>query len=243
MSTGCGVWCVGYRRCLMRNTFLLPLFPLNVVLYPGMLLPLHIFEPRYRIMLQKCLAEEGKFGVVLIEHGKPEDDIAHPCKIGTIGKIMQVQKLERGEMYVWVLGTERFEIESYYLTADEYLMGRIRLLTDTPLDPLLSSVRLQTLVQSFQTYLDLLTTLNDKDRATVHMELANDPAHFSFQIAATLDIALAEKQKLLELDNVQERLATEQAILERETDYLRRLLASMRMRIQHLPWGGEVNLN
>jgi len=227
----------------VSNTFLLPLFPLNVVLYPGMILPLHIFEPRYRLMLQKCLSEEGRFGVVLIEHGTPEDDIAHPRKIGTIGKIMQVQKLDRGEMYIWVLGTERFEIVSYFLTADEYLMGRIRTLSDTSADPLLSTVRLQTLLQSFQTYLDLLTTLNDKDPATVHTELAHDPTHFSYQIAATLDIALAEKQKLLELDNVQERLATEQAILERETDHLRRLLDSMRLRTQHLPWGGEVSLN
>ncbi|MEZ4622859.1 MAG: LON peptidase substrate-binding domain-containing protein [Caldilineaceae bacterium] len=101
----------------------LPLFPLkNVVLFPGMVLPLHIFEPRYREMINRCIDEQLPFGVVLIEEGTEIGEAATPHRIGTGAKIIRVERLEDGRMNITALGTERFQIQEVhhdraYLTA------------------------------------------------------------------------------------------------------------------------------
>jgi Lon protease-like protein len=89
----------------------IPLFPLNTVLFPGMPLPLHIFEERYKEMIGRCIQESLPFGVVLVqeeisESGPP----AKPHAIGCTAEIAQVQPLEEGRMLIMTIGRERFRI-------------------------------------------------------------------------------------------------------------------------------------
>src|SRR3954453_11337770 len=86
----------------------IPLFPLNTVLFPGMPLPLHIFEPRYREMIGACVRDERPFGVVLIKEGREVGEAAMPFEVGTLAKIVGVERLDDGRMNVVTVGTDRF---------------------------------------------------------------------------------------------------------------------------------------
>ena len=105
----------------------LPLFPLRTVLFPGMALPLHIFEERYRLMIGRCMEERSPFGVVLIRSGEEVGAAAEPHDIGTTARIASVQRLEDGRMNLVALGEQRFRIlqldnSGPYLAGDvEYL--------------------------------------------------------------------------------------------------------------------------
>ena len=89
----------------------LPLFPLNLVLFPGMDLPLHIFEERYRDMIGECLENDAPFGVVLIKNGPEVGARADPERIGTSTRILRSEILDQGRMNIMTRGQQRFEIE------------------------------------------------------------------------------------------------------------------------------------
>src|SRR5512135_482766 len=103
----------------------LPLFPLNTVLFPGQVLPLHIFELRYQQMIRRCLAEDLPFGVVLIRKGREVDDeAAEPHVVGTVARIIESTHLGDGTMNIVTVGTERFRIQR--LMHDQpYLLGEV----------------------------------------------------------------------------------------------------------------------
>lgn len=82
----------------------LPLFPLNTVLFPGMALRLHIFEPRYRLMVADCLANGGLFGVVLIRSGREVGEPAVPHSVGTTAHISGAERLPDGRLNIEVFG-------------------------------------------------------------------------------------------------------------------------------------------
>jgi Lon protease-like protein len=135
----------------------LPLFPLNVVLFPHMALPLHIFEPRYRQMIGDCLEEGHSFGVVAIREGS-ETGPATPYDVGTLAKIVRIDRLDDGRMNLLVMGASRFEIVQ---TADDrsYLRGQIRLIPEAG-DDLDSTARLtETTAITFRAYSNLLHEL------------------------------------------------------------------------------------
>src|SRR5260370_10948037 len=102
----------------------LPLFPLNTVLFPGMALPLHIFEPRYRLMIEECLNTGGAFGIVLISSGREVGEPAVPHSVGTTAHISGVERLPDGRFNIEIIGQQRFHIVS--LENDQaYLTGTI----------------------------------------------------------------------------------------------------------------------
>ena len=109
----------------------IPLFPLNVVLFPGMPLPLHIFEERYKAMVADCIRDNRPFGVVMIEEGSAEYGApARPVAIGCTAEIAQVQPLDEGRMFIITVGRERFRIVR--LDYDKpYLVGTV---APAPLD-------------------------------------------------------------------------------------------------------------
>jgi len=89
----------------------LPLFPLNSVLFPGLALHLHIFEERYKRMIEYCIAQDQSFGVVLIKRGMEAlGPIAEPYSIGCSARIHNIQKLDQGKMNIIIIGEERFKI-------------------------------------------------------------------------------------------------------------------------------------
>ena len=106
-------------------TYELPLFPLNTVLFPGMPLPLHVYEERYREMVQVCLDEKRPFGVVLIRSGVAEGGpLADPYDVGCVADIVEVQRLEDGRLLIMAVGQERFRIVSLNHSLP-YLVGEV----------------------------------------------------------------------------------------------------------------------
>ena len=91
----------------------LPLFPLNTVLFPGMQLKLHIFEERYKLMINNCIETNEPFGVVLIKEGREVlGPVATPYPVGCTAAISEVQRLPLGRMNITAVGQRRFRIKS-----------------------------------------------------------------------------------------------------------------------------------
>src|SRR5258708_5573285 len=88
----------------------LPIFPLNTVLFPNALLPLHIFEPRYKQMISDCLEKKSLFGVALIEEGPESGGVARPFKRGCLARILETKRLKNGRMNLLTIGQGRFQI-------------------------------------------------------------------------------------------------------------------------------------
>src|SRR2546421_4823703 len=102
----------------------LPLFPLGEVLFPGMMLPLHIFEPRYRLMIRRCVSEKIPFGVVLITRGQEVGPGAEFFNVGTTARITRVQRADDGRLYIASVGESRFRV--LQTNNDQpYLQGQI----------------------------------------------------------------------------------------------------------------------
>src|SRR5437762_1771210 len=111
----------------------IPIFPLNIVLFPGQVLPLNIFEERYKEMLQRCLSEGIGFGVALIKQGRAErGPPATPFSIGTIAQIMQVDEQQAGNFAVFCRGQNRFRISSLERNTTSYLQAEVEIFPDEP---------------------------------------------------------------------------------------------------------------
>ncbi len=200
----------------------LPLFPLNTVLFPQARLPLQIFEPRYREMIERCLAEDLAFGILLIKEGDEVGAAALPHVIGTIARIVDVARLADGRMNIIVAGITRFELLERS-TDRAYLTGSIRLLSDENVDLKKAERAARRVAQLFQSYAHALRKITemDDDSTKEELQLAKDPTVLSYAIAASLPISLLDKQALLATATTIQRLQREVAILERELELLR----------------------
>jgi Lon protease-like protein len=199
----------------------LPLFPLNVVLFPHMPLPLHIFEPRYRQMIAECLEEGHSFGVVAIREGT-ETGPATPYDVGTLAKIVRIDRLDDGRMNLLVMGASRFTIVR---TAEDrpFLRGEIQIIPETG-DDLDETARLtETTALSFRQYSNLLRELvgQQPDEAEPPME----PELLSYLIAAALNLQVPEKQTLLAESRTDARLLLELRLLRKEIALLKQMVS------------------
>lgn len=105
----------------------MPLFPLNTVLFPGMPLSLHIFEERYKQMMNTCISEKIPFGVVLISEGvEAQGPLATPHMMGCTARITQVQPLGQGRMNLVAVGEERFRVLNLDRDSQAYLVGEVQ---------------------------------------------------------------------------------------------------------------------
>ncbi len=193
---------------------LLPLFPLpNVVLFPGVLLPLHIFEPRYRALTADVLDSDRRLGMVLLQPGwEPDYDGKPPIfPIGCSGVIVHAARLEDGRYNILLRGLDRFRI----VTEDHalpYRRATVEILLDPPLgdheQSALSDLRAKLAALLGASYADPLSSMPDAD--LVHT------------LAQSLDLEPLEKQALLERDNLCLRAQSLVELLE-----MKQLLAKM----------------
>jgi Lon protease-like protein len=208
---------------------LLPLFPLTTVLFPEMLLPLHIFEPRYRLLVRRSMDDDRPFGVILIRSGQEVGAIAEPHRIGTEAKIMAFSPLSDGRSYIVVRGGRRFALEQTVPDAEPYLVGRVRYLEEHVGDR--APDRAAVAVEAYGQYLVAVMAVTDDargDRALVDELALVSPQEAAYRIAASLAVDASERQRLLELPSDAERLEAEKNLLERETTLLRDLLVRLR---------------
>lgn len=216
----------------------MPLFPLEVVLFPGGVLPLHIFEQRYRLMIQYCLDNDRLFGIVLIKKGTEVDEDAEPYLVGTAVKIIEVDRFEDGRMNLITLGQHRFEIMKTRRDLP-YLVGQVKMLEEDDTEPLEDpEMRAVRAIQLYRTYESLLAKLIPQWK--VADEIPTVPDHLSYQIATRLQIPLTDKQQLLETLSVHQLLDREIELLERENRRLKISLLARRSFEKHdtnmSPW-------
>ena len=187
----------------------LPLFPLNVVLYPGMPLPLRVFEERYKQMMNRCLEGDMTFGVVLIKSGKEVGGAAVPFEIGTVARIMDVVPQGGGRMLVSAVGEEVFRIVGIQQITP-YMVGSIEVLErrEEPVPEELTT----RVARHFTTYRSLLASLRGMGEGTV--DLDENPERLSYTVAAELMTGTREKQGLLETSSATVRLEEELKLLQ-----------------------------
>src|SRR5215469_9822329 len=201
---------------------MLPLFPLGAVLYPGMLLPLHIFEERYRQLVRDLLdvAEPRQFGVIAIRKGRETgiDGVHSLYEIGCVATLRRVDRHEDGRFDIVAVGTRRFRLLALDQTRP-YLQGEVEMLAEEPADPAAAGPAVRVIQAAFREYLDALTEWGG---ATVRLEeLPGEPSLLSFLVAAAVVIDLPERQALLTEPDTLRRLAAERVLLSRETAMLR----------------------
>lgn len=196
----------------------MPLFPLNVVLFPGMVLPLHIFEPRYREMINRCIDENIPFGVVMIKEGAEvgAGEVV-PHSTGTAARIAKVERLDDGRMNITVVGTQRFKILQLDRSRN-YLQARV---AQFPVvnGGTRSAVELVQKVRP--KVLEYVETLAEASRTDLKLDrLPEDPTTLAFLVAIALQVNNETKQKLLELPGIPEMLDRERYLLSWEIKLL-----------------------
>jgi len=168
----------------------IPLFPLNVVLFPGEQLPLHIFEPRYRRMVRECLEAKSPFGMLL---ALPNGVV----RVGCTAEIVDVVKrYEDGRMDILTVGREPFRILELF-TDDPLLHGHIDYLEDH--DPPLEAPSRQRLIEAYETCHTLLFSEIPRNFE------GTAPEQLAYAVAAALPLDLLWRQQILELRSEAER--------------------------------------
>ena len=132
-----------------------PLFPLNTVLFPQARLPLQIFEPRYREMIDRCLKEDLAFGVLLIKEGAEVGGPATPYQIGTVARIVDSARSPDGKMNIVVAGIMRFKLLEQF-NDHSYMTGRIELLADENINLNVVERDARHVTQAFKDYVALV---------------------------------------------------------------------------------------
>ncbi len=181
----------------------LPLFPLPLVLFPGMALPLHIFEPRYRQLLADCLEGDRRFGIARLGEGFAEVELPAGT-VGCIAEIVNTEALPDGRSNIVVRGAERFAIVSFASSRHPYQVCRAEVVEDdfeigAELDALAARVR-----DVFRRVARAARTLADDPDPVP--ELPEDAAGLSFAVASMIDIDLDARQALLASRSPSERL-------------------------------------
>ena len=205
----------------------LPLFPLNIVLFPGGYLPLHIFEERYRLMIRHCLAGDRRFGVVLISSGSEVGEPAVPETVGTIAKIDEERTLEDGRMLIGVKGEQRFRIVEIveqvpYITAEVLLLE-----DDIPSDveeSLIADVR-----QAAKEHLQMLMALQGEWGQP--SSPPTDPTQLRYAVGSQLQGEVIGKQGVLEAEGNLDALRLALRLLNEESAALKERLRDMMGRL------------
>jgi ATP-dependent Lon protease len=186
----------------------IPLFPLpNVVLFPGMVLPLHIFEPRYKTMFRETLEKQGSFGIQYCPNSA--DDCSVPFSVGTTVQVLEWEQLKEGRFNLLVLGKARFQVKAYDYSKP-YLQGAVHWLQESREDSWqLFEDESQALIDDvrhlFTESVRLMHKILKTD--TVYPVLPESPELLAYFIAQQLKINLPQQQEILETPTAKERLS------------------------------------
>ena len=187
----------------------LPLFPLDVVLFPGIPLPLHIFEPRYKEMIGECLSQHRTFGVVrVVEQGLAE--VGCTAEITTV-----VKEYPDGRLDIVTEGRRRFEVVRVNQERS-FLQAEVLMIDDEPGTPPQADTS-----RAIRLHSELLAIAGAKQDLS-----AADPTLLSFYLAGSLPLDLEFKQKLLSLRSEPERLSLLISYLETVIPNLRRAVTA-----------------
>jgi Lon protease-like protein len=182
----------------------LPMFPLGTVLFPHAVLPLHIFEERYRALVETCLRGDGRFGVVLIERGYEVGGGDTRFAVGTVARIVEAARTPDGRYLLATVGTERFRIKKWldddpFPRAEIDVIGEPKRVAD---DAITRRTEVQRLLGRV---LAMSAELGERAAPVDSAQLDDDPVRASFEAAAVAPIGPLDAQRLLELDDPRQR--------------------------------------
>jgi Lon protease-like protein len=219
-------------------TDMLPLFPLGTVLYPGLMLPLHIFEARYRQLVRDLLEgnEPRCFGVIAIRKGRETgvDGVSGLYEIGCTATLREVTEHEDGRFNLVTVGTQRFRLGQLDHDSRPYLRGEVELLGEDTGEEMAAGLAAQAVQRAFREYLDALATARET-RVSVP-DLPDEPAALSYLVAATMVVDLSVRQALLAEPDALGRLTAERTLLSRETMMLRSLTSAPAPDLRYSPY-------
>lgn len=183
----------------------LPLFPLPVVLFPGVPLPLHIFEPRYRQLLTDISLGKNLFGLAYFDPSTSVNEVPPAGHIGCVAEVTETQTFPDGRSNILTIGVIRYRIESYVERGDPYLVAQVTFFEDEEEDEGLLTASAKDVADTFTRIAQAVRTIND-ERATLPDISDTEPQRLSFLVAAAMEIEADVKQELLELRSTSERL-------------------------------------
>ncbi len=198
------------------------MFPLGTVLFPHAQIPIHVFEPRYRKMVEDCLGGDGDFGIVLIERGHEVGGGDTRFGVGTLAHIVQAARIPDGRWMLAAVGTRRLRVTEW-LPDDPYPRAHVTLL-----DEVAPSGKVEAQIREVEQALRRVHALRTElgVPAVADISLADDPARAGFEAAALAPIGPLDAQSLLELDDVAARLEQLLALLHDEANVLEFRLSS-----------------
>lgn len=203
----------------------MPLMPLHTVLFPGMPMPLVLWETRYLRMAEYCLENDSPFGVVLIQEGSEVgEELAETHQVGTTAEIAHYRD-EGDHAAVMVVGRKRFRLIEVF-EQGPYPEAEVELLSECEGSGV-SPEFLDEIRSLFAEEIDLILQLLGFEG--VEMEIPAEADKLSYMIAAHLRLPLEAKQQLLETDRCSERLAWELEQVHKERQEYRMLLAARRL--------------
>jgi Lon protease-like protein len=197
----------------VRGVRELPLFPLPLVLFPGVPLPLHVFEERYRRLLADVRVSNNLFGLSYFD---PNDagSLERP-EVGHVGcatEVVEVQPLPDGRSNILTVGVVRYRIDDYVESGEPYLVARVEFFEDEEGDAPVLSKRAAEVAEMFTRIARAMRSIND-ERGDLPALPLEDPERLSFLVAAVVEMEADAKQQLLELRSTAERLRRVYALL------------------------------
>ena len=189
----------------VRGVHELPLFPLPVVLFPGMPMPLHIFEPRYRQMLEDIRAGNSLFGLSYFDSSSTENDMPPAGHVGCVAEVTETQALADGRSNILAVGVIRYRAEGYVERGDSYLVVRPEFFEDEDEDAEVLAKQSKKVAAMFMRVANSIRIIND-ERGNLPDISDTEPQRLSFLVAAAMEIEAEAKQELLELKSTSERL-------------------------------------
>lgn len=203
------------------------MFPLGGVLFPSVVLPLHVFEPRYREMVEHCLAGDSEFGVVLIARGSEVGGEDERTDVGCLARIVQAGRMEDGRWMLQTVGVHRIRVVEW-LPDDPYPRAHVEAWPDPEADPgagpgtdLGDSYRER--VRTLRRVLALAAELGE-GRAPATVELSDEPVLGSYQICALAPFGPLDQQRLLAAGSAASRLDEVGRLLDEEAGFLEQRL-------------------
>ena len=201
-----------------------PLFPLNTVVFPGVVTPLHIFEERYRFLVRELLTVESVFdrvfGVIAIREGYEvgEHGMQSVHRVGTLVQLTEAEAYDDGRFDIEVIGRQRLRV----IDSDNsgpYLRGDVELLPDS--DEPGAEADAEATLATFERYRNFLSEL--RGGPVLAGEMPSDPAYLSYALASTCLLTLPQRQQLLEAETAVDRLARLRRTLHDEIRAMRAL--------------------
>lgn len=185
----------------------MPMFPLGTPLLPGAVLPLHVFEPRYRQMVQDILADDvnpPEFGVVMIERGREVGGGDERSSIGTVARIVDIQVTPDGRYAIAAVGTERLRVGAW-LPDDPYPLADVDRWPDDDSGAVLTTDTVEALHARVRS-INATARAVGEPAAPDDVEISDDPQLALFHLAALAPIGAADRQRILAAPGSAERV-------------------------------------